>query len=161
MTLSKFERMLQLADEAFEYRSDPGQISVDEEQRERLEQIHPATLSEYNEGDGPIAWVMVIPTRAAIMQQFINHEITELQLLQLTQPGDDYDTIYLCSAMVLEEYRRKGIAMQLTLKAIADIRKEHNMQTLFVWPFSEGGDSLSMLIAEQLGLPLLKRVDNK
>ena len=159
MPQSNFERMIQLADEVFSYRTDPDQISVTEKEREKLEQISQATLSEYNEGDGPIAWIMLIPTTTKVMQDFITHMISERQLLEQTLPGEKYDAIYLCSALVLEEYRHKGIALKLTLDAIRTIQKDHEIKALYVWPFTDGGDKLADVTAERVGLPLFKRED--
>ncbi len=159
MAQSNFERMIQLADEVFAYRSDPDQISVTEKEREQLENIHPATLSEYNEGNGPIAWILLIPTTKRVMQDFVAHDLSERQLLEETRPGEKYDAIYLCSALVLEEYRHKGIALKLSLDAINSIKQDHNITALYVWPFTDGGDRLAELIAERSGLPLLKRED--
>ena len=44
---SNFDRMIQLADEFFQTKNDPSQISVTEDVMERLKQIHPSTMSEH------------------------------------------------------------------------------------------------------------------
>lgn len=158
MALSNFERLIAMADEAFDYRTDPDQIEVTDEQREKLLALHPSTMTAYNTPQGPAAWLMVIPTTTEVMEQFIKGEITEKQLLQLTSPEDKFEAIYLCSALVLEEYRRKGITEKLTLDAIAAMRREHGIKALYVWPFSDGGDKLAEKVAREVGLPLYKRV---
>ena len=61
--------------------------------------------------------------------------------------------------MVLEEFRRQGIAKNLTLQAISKIRKDHSITALFVWPFTPEGNLASDGIAKLTGLPLLKRLD--
>ena len=76
----------------------------------------------------------------------------------MTPVGASYDAIYLCSALVLEEFRRKGIAKQLALKAIEDIRKDHPVKALFVWSFTKEGDIAAESIARFTSLPLYKRV---
>ena len=50
MALSNFERMIQLAEDVFDARSDANQLSVDEEMIERLERIYPSNLSGFNDG---------------------------------------------------------------------------------------------------------------
>jgi predicted acetyltransferase len=114
-------------------------------------------MSEYNEGDGPIVWILLIPTMEVIMEKFLKGELTETQLLENTQPGEKYDSIYLCSASVLEEYRRKGLAKKLTVDAVREISKEHKIKSLFYWPFSPAGQSLAESIAKEVNLPLYKR----
>ena len=152
-----FERMIQLVNEFFDTRNDPDQISVSNEEREKLEQIHPATLSEYADESGPIVWILLIPTTRAAMERFVKGTITEKQLLEETKPGDVYDAIYLCSASVLPEYRHKGLAKKITTDAINSIRKDHKITSLLYWPFSAEGKRLAQSIAEDTGLPLLEK----
>ncbi len=157
MPLSNFERLIQLADEVFAVKSDPSQLDVNQEVIERLKQMHPATISEYDEGSGPCAWVLLIPTTLGLMHRFVAGEITEKELYELTPPGIAYDAIYLCSALVLEEYRRKGITKKLALNAIEEIRKKHQLKAAFVWAFSAEGDLAAETIARLAELPLYKR----
>lgn len=157
MAKSNFERLIALADEAFGYRDDPDQIEMNDEQRAKFAAIHPATMSAENNEDGPVAWLLLLPTTQELMNMFIQAKISEKQLLEMTPLSGSYDAIYLCSALVLEEYRRKGITERLGLKALAEIAKTHPIKTLFVWPFSDAGDEAARKIAARAGLPLLKR----
>ena len=45
--LPNFNRMMSLIDEVFSTRNDPGQLQVDTNVMQKLEAIHPATLSEF------------------------------------------------------------------------------------------------------------------
>ena len=152
-----FNRMIQLVTEFFDTRNDPDQISVTPEEREKLESIHPATLSELANDDGPMVWILLIPTSAATMDRFIKGTITEKQLLEETQPGAAYDAIYLCSASVLPEYRQKGLAKKVTIDAINNIRKDHPIKSLFYWPFSDWGKTLALSVSGTIGLPLFEK----
>lgn len=157
MTLSNYERLIKLADEVFAVKSDLSQLDVDQDVLIRLKKIHPATISEYNEGNGPCAWVLLIPTTLGLMNRFLAKEISEKELYELTPLKAKYDAIYLCSALVLDEYRRKGITKQLALKAIEKMRKKHPLRAAFVWAFSPEGDKAAEMIAQLAGLPLYKR----
>jgi ribosomal protein S18 acetylase RimI-like enzyme len=159
MPLNNFERMIRLADEVFAVKNDPSQLGVDEEVLERLHLIHPNTVSEEADANGPVAWVLLIPTTVDLMNRFLKSEITEKELFELTPLDTEYDALYLCSALVLEEYRRKGIARRLTLKAIESIQKDHPLRALFVWPFSEAGNQASESIAKLANLTLYKRAE--
>lgn len=158
MALSNFERLINLADEVFAVKSDPSQLDVNAEVLARLKKIHPATISEYNEGNGPVAWVLLIPTTTELMNKFVEEKITEKELYERTPLQATYDAIYLCSALVLEEYRRKGITRNLALKAIRRIRKKHPLKAAFVWAFSPEGDRAAETIARLAELPLYKRI---
>lgn len=159
MVLSNFERMIQLADEVFAVKDDPEQLDVNQEVLERLHRLHPATVSAYDDGNGPVAWVLLIPTTMELMNRFLGHEISEKELFDLTPPGGTYEALYLCSAMVLEEYRRQGIALRLTLRAIESIRNDHPLKALFVWAFSPEGDLGAETVASRTSLPLYKRTE--
>ena len=149
--------MIQLADEVFATKTDPNQLDVNEEVIERLRRLHPATISEFDDGNGPVAWVLLIPTTLDLMNQFLAGRISEKELFDLTPPDTTYEALYLCSALVLEEFRRKGIAKQLALNAIESIRKDHPLKALFVWPFSSEGDLASEALSRLSSLPLHKR----
>lgn len=157
MSTVNYKRLIKLAEETFNVKNDPEQLDVNNEVVEKLHKLHPATLSEFSDDDGPVAWVLVIPTTTHLMERFLNKSITEKELFNLTPVGASYDALYLCSALVLEEYRRKGITKQLTLEAIENIREDHPVKSLFVWPFSDEGDLASQQIANLVGLPLYKR----
>jgi len=158
MSLSNYEQLLKLADEVFAVKSDPSQLDINPKVRQKLLQIHPATMSEYIDGDGPVAWLLVIPTTFELMSRFLTKEISEKELFELTPLNAQYDAIYLCSALVLEEYRRKGIVRNLACSAIENIRKTHPLKAAFVWAFSPEGDQTAKNIAQFVGLPLYKKV---
>lgn len=161
MASSNFERMIQLADEVFDVKNDPGQLDINPEVMERLKQIHTSTISEFTDGNGPVAWVLVIPTTLDLMNRFLENQISEKELFDLTPLGITYDALYLCSALVLEEYRRKGIAKKLTSQAIESISKSHPIKALFVWAFSKEGNLSAETIAHIASLPLYKRSEHK
>jgi len=151
--------MIALVTEFFGTRNDPDQISVNEEERERLEAIHPDTMSEYANEDGPVVWILMIPTTHDTMQRFLNGDISERQLLMETKPGDTFHAIYLCSAYVLPEFRRKGLAKKVAMEAIANMRKDHPIKALYYWPFSEDGKASALALAKELQLPLFEKVN--
>lgn len=157
MGLSNFERMIQLADEVFAVKSDPSQLDVNQKVLERLHKIHPDTVSAFNDGNGPVAWVLLIPTTLGLMNQFLKNKISEKELFDQTPLNAPYEAVYLCSALVLEEYRRKGITKQLALKAIENIRHDHPLKAAFVWAFSPEGDLAAETISRLAGMPLYKR----
>lgn len=159
-SVSNFDRMIQLADDTFAVRNDPQQLDVDEDVIRTLLTIHPSTLSEQVDGDGPVAWILLIPTSEETMRKFIDKKIGERELLSEAAATKNFEAIYLCSALVLPEFRNKGIASQLTLKATNELRKSFPIRSLYVWPFSKEGDRLSAELASKLHLPLFKRLND-
>jgi GNAT superfamily N-acetyltransferase len=157
MSNTYFERLIQLADSVFSVRTDPDQLDVNQEVLEHLEQLHPYCVSEWNEDAGPVCWVLLFPTTTELMHLFLENEINEKQLYERTPLSAKYDCIYLCSALVLEEFRRKGIASQLSLKAIEEIRKDYAINSLFAWTYTAEGEIVAKSIASKCKLPLLIR----
>jgi len=159
-TSENLVRMIQLAEEFFGTRNDPSQISVDQNVMSRLKEVHPCTMTEKQTRKGPISWVLIIPTTEGLMKRFIRKEINERELFKKTPLHIKYNAIYLCSALVLPEHRKKGIAKQLMCKAIKSIKKEHPIDALFYWAFSTAGKRLAAAVAKGCGLPLYKRINS-
>jgi len=157
MAVSNYERMIELADKVFSSRTDPDQLNMDENVMEHLQLIHPATISEYDDGNGPVCWILCIPTTSDLMTQFINKEISERELYELTPLNTKYEAIYLCSALLLEEFRGKGIAQRVGAKAIENIKLDHSIKALFFWSFSKEGEKLAKKASVLMGLPLYQR----
>ena len=157
MALSNFERMIQLSDEVFSSRTDPDQLNVNENVMERLQLIHPDSISEYDDGNGPVCWILCIPTTLELMTQFINQKISERELYELTPLITKYEAIYLCSALLLDEFRGKGIAQELCIEAIEGIKIDHSIKALFYWSLSKEGEKLAEKISGLIDLPLYKR----
>ncbi len=149
--------MIKLAEQFFDTKHDPAQISVTPPVIERLKKIHPSTLTERKDRNGPVAWVLVIPTTRQLMERFVSKGITEQELLEETPLRGRYDALYLCSALVLPEYRGRGVARRLVSKAIKSIQEQHPIQYLFYWAFSREGERLATRIAEDFALPLRQR----
>lgn len=156
---NNLERMLDLVDDVFNSRHDNEQISVDEVERNKLFAIHPNCLSELANEDGPIVWVLVVPTTEDVMNRFLQCVISEKELLHKTPIGVAYDCIYLCSALVLPEFRNKGLAKEVALDALNKIILQHSISTLFYWPFTEEGRYLAEAIEKSLGLSLKVKVN--
>ncbi|MEO5642218.1 MAG: hypothetical protein ABIQ40_05075 [Bacteroidia bacterium] len=152
MATDNFFRMMQIIDDVFSTREDPDQLQVDEKVIARLNDLHPSALSEFDDGNGPAIWILIIPTISALMEKFVRAEISEQELFDQTKPGMKFDCIYLCSATVLPEYRRKGLAAKMTVDAVKKIMEVFPVKKLFVWPFSEGGKKLAVKVGEECGL---------
>ncbi len=159
-TQENLARMIRLADEVFGMKQDPAQISVNTKVMTRLRKIHPSAMTEKRTKNGPIAWILVFPTTKDLMKQFITKKINEQELLKRTSLRAEYDAVYLCSALVLPEYRRKGLAKRLMCKAIKSIQKQHLIKFLFYWAFSAEGKKLALSVAKELSLPLFKRIES-
>lgn len=151
---NNLNRMLQLVDDFFSMKDDPNQLKVTDEVLETLTKLHPSTLSEQIDKDGPVCWILMIPTSEKTMELFLNDKISESDILNLSIDKTNIDSIYLCSALALPEFRNKGIAKQLSIDAIKKMQFTFPIKTLYTWPFSEAGKNLANSIAVEVNLPL-------
>lgn len=154
MAEDNYRRMLQLATDFFDVKNDPSQLDIDESVINRLTALHPATMGEIADNNGPIAWTIVIPASMNAMDQFLKGALTESALLDLCERENRFETVYLCSALVLPEYRGRGLVKQLVCTSIHAIQRDHHLAALFCWSFSIEGEYLSRSIAKELQLPL-------
>jgi hypothetical protein len=157
MDMTNLERMIALAEQFFDTKNDPDQIIVDTGVIEKLRSVHPAAVGETADENGPIAWMIVIPSTHQAMKEFIRRKIGERQLLEAMAPGFRYDALYLCSALVLPEHRGRGLARRLAGQAIRAIQSDHPIKELFYWSFSEEGTALAETIAREFRLPVYRR----
>lgn len=158
MMSKNLERMINLAEETFAAHNDPEQLEVNEAVIKQIKRLHPSALSEFIDGDGPVAWGLMIPTTNKLMNDFIAGKISETELLNKTPINGKYEALYLCSGLVLPEYRNKGLTKKMAFEAIKNIRAEHPNRSLFTWNFSKEGALLADSIARHESLPLFKRV---
>jgi ribosomal protein S18 acetylase RimI-like enzyme len=157
MKESNFERMLKLVDEFFDVKNDPDQLAVTPAVLEKLKAMDPSATVEVENEDGPIAWILLVPTTGELMKRFLGGSLSEQRLFDQSPVGARYEAVYLCSAVVLPEFRRKGIAREATSRAIKEISCRHPITSLFLWAFSEAGINLAGEVAHDLNLPLYNR----
>lgn len=158
---SHLQRLMRLADEVFAARTDPEQLDVDEHVLARLRRMHPASVQEEAAAEGPVAWVLLIPTTASLLERFVAGRITERELFERTPEHGPYEAVYLCSGLVLPEWRRQGIASRLALRAIAAMRRDHPIAALGSWAFTPEGRAAAHALARRCGLPLLERAPHQ
>lgn len=149
------QKMDSIAESIFRTSRDADQIPVTKESGRKLDKLTPHWIQyELDEKENPISWVVVLPTSLDLMEKFLKGEITERQLLDLTKPQEIYQAIYLCAAITIPKYRRKGLAIKLLKKAIDSI--PHTEDTvLFAWPYSKEGAEVIKKLETELGVKVL------
>jgi hypothetical protein len=153
-------RMYELIDDVFDTQNDSTQLRFSENDIEKLISLSPHTLQEAANEDGPYAWISVFPTSLDLMNQFLSEQINERQLFDLTNKEDNNEVVYLCSAIVLPEFRNQGLALKLTIQAIEALQLSYPIRVALVWPFSDNGFRLAEKAAEACGLSLRARTRN-
>jgi hypothetical protein len=150
--------MMELAEDVFDARNDPEQLDVNEEVIKRFQLIHPASVSEYNEGDGPIAWVLLLPTTLVLMNQFLERRSTKKNCFT-RHPCTFLTKRFTC----VPPWCSMNIAGRALLNAwlwmlLTGSGKDHTITCLFYWSFTEEGDFAAKSLAKACELPLLLRM---
>jgi ribosomal protein S18 acetylase RimI-like enzyme len=146
--------MYALIEDVFNTDNDPTQLGFNEGDIEKLISLSPHTLQEAANQDGPYAWVSVFPTSLNLMNQFMTGLIDERQLFDCTNEETPKEVVYLCSAIVLPEFRSQGIALKLTAQAIEALKLVYPISAALIWPFSDNGLRLAERAAETCGITL-------
>lgn len=133
------EKMDLIAENIFGTQHDSDQIPITKESGEKLEKLTPHWIKYRLDQNGdPIAWSVIVPTKKEIAEKFIRGEITEKEILNSTSLQEKYSALYLCAAITISEYRRRGLAIELILENIKAIPKTSEY-ILFAWPYSQEG----------------------
>lgn len=142
------------AEKIFGTATDSSQIPINEESRRKLASLSPDWINyETDEIGNPMAWVILFPTEQKLARKFISGEISEQELLALSQPQIACSALYLCAAVTMPKYRRQGLALKLFKRAITNIPKTANC-FLFAWPTSSEGQALAHRVGAELNMKL-------
>lgn len=96
----------------------------------------------YKENEIPIAWSLVLPTSKEIKNKFLKEEINEKQLFEASIKNPSFESLYLFVAIVLPDYRRKGLAKELISYQIKSFKDKYKITDFFAWIFSTEGEKL-------------------
>ena len=136
------QKMDKIAEEIFGTQKDSAQIPITHESGEKLDKLSPHWIKYRLDDNGePISWVVVVPTTKEIANRFLRGEITEKEILDLGTPQKNYSALYLCAAITIPEYRKKGFALELLQEAIGSIPTTEDC-VLFAWPYSKEGEGV-------------------
>ncbi len=144
------DKILKISDQYFNSIDDLEQFPATEQSRRKLQTLHPNSRCCFVKNGEPISWIAIIPTTKVLMQQFLDKTISERQLLDITQPEEVYDALYLAVAFTIPEERGHGYSKLLFRKAIEGIPHTEDA-ALFCWPLSNEGSGLAESLAKELG----------
>ena len=142
----------------FHTEEDSEQVPISLESHKYLLAVRPSSLATSFSDDGTlVASVVTIPTTKEITDLFMSGEITEKELFDRTEPRGNSEALYLMSAFVAPDYRRRGLGIQLTKELISKIDSDAKL-TLFAWPTSEEGKKFTNALQENIHRAILVRV---
>jgi hypothetical protein len=146
-------KIISVDEKFFRTTNDSQQIPITKEALDKILQLHSNAFLYKLENNEPISWVVVVPTSKDLADKFLNDEISERELLDLTKPQLVYEAIYLCSATTMPEHRRKGYVIEMMKEAIGSIPHKEDVK-LFAWAYSPEGKALMEKAAREFGVKI-------
>jgi hypothetical protein len=157
---SQVQKTLEIAEEFYGTSIDPEQIPINKESFDKLMSLHQEAIKLKADADGnPISWVVVVPTSKETMESFLEDKSTEKELFDRAVIEKKFESLYLCSAFTVPEYRNKRLATELLLDSIKEFASDNSVQ-LYAWVYSKEGEGLVNQLREQLGREVKTKVSH-
>ncbi len=158
LTYKDLRDTAEMAEKYFGTEKDPSQMPTDENASKWLLENIPDCVNVIKDNEELIGFTFIIPCNEDIMNQFLSKKINEAQLyeeVKKQKAHKNFTAIYLCSAFIKPEYRRKGLAAKAVMKSIKKITKK--IPTLFFEAYSEEGKKTADAMAKKLKIKILER----
>ncbi len=145
-------KQMKIAEEVYGTGSDPDQMPITRESAEKLDQLCSGWLeTEFDEAGEPISWAVVMPTQRELAEKFLKKQISERDLLNMTEPAEKYDAVYIASVITVPEHRGKGLGTKVVERALANMPLTADAIYL-TWPTTKEGEA--MLFKRQQSIPI-------
>ncbi len=152
------KKQMKIAEGIFGTESDPDQMPINNEARKKLDSLCSGWLeTEFDEAGEPISWAVVMPTQRAVAEKFLAKEINEKDILDMTEPADIYDAVYLVSVITVPEHRGKGLGKKVVERAMANMPATPDA-LYFSWPTTPEGEGMFAKYGTFLGKEIKIRI---
>ena len=162
LTKKDWDKSARLAEDYFHTETKPDEISISKENKEFILEYIPDCNNIIRAGKKVIGSTFIIPCNKDLMKKFLTKKISEKDLFEEVKKKITYknfDTIYLCSSFLKEEYRGRGLAIEGRKKSIHKILQGRRIKPiLFSWPQTKEGEKSVKRLASLLGYELKLRV---
>ncbi|MFA5856312.1 MAG: GNAT family N-acetyltransferase [Candidatus Pacearchaeota archaeon] len=152
-----------ISEDYFGTQKDSNQIPTTRQTRDWIYKNAQDYLNIIRSDGEMVGYTFMLPCNRILMDCFLSKKINEAELFEEIKKmklKDTPETIYLCAAVLKEEFRGKGLATTAFVKAINKIiQNGKNKPILFYWKYSEEGGKLSQRVAKFTGLELKIRAD--
>jgi hypothetical protein len=142
--------MCDLAVKLFGTDEDPTQADPNLENSKALISVDPHSYVYAEEDGHTMGWSCVLPTSKRNMELFLSGKITEKQLFEYSMANHSFEELYLIAAIVLPEYRKKGLASCMMESQILYFKKAHGISDLYAFTLTEDGKGLIGKIEKDL-----------
>jgi len=145
------EKQMKIAEGIYGTEVDPDQMPINDETMKKLDSLcHGWMETEFDEAGEPISWAVVMPTQKSLAERFLNKEISEKELLDMTEPNSAYDAVYIVSVITVPEHRGKGLGKKVVEKAMSNMPAVEGA-IYFAWPTTKEGEGMLKKYVSFLG----------
>lgn len=162
LTKKDWDESAKLAQNFFHTENKLDEIQISEENKRFLQKYIPDCHNIIRAGRKVIGSTFIIPCNKELMKKFLTKKISEKDLFEEVKKKITYknfDTIYLCSSFLKEEYRGRGLAIEGRIKSIKKILQGRRIKPiLFSWAQTKEGKKSVKRTASLLRYELKLRV---
>ncbi|HVY01836.1 MAG TPA: hypothetical protein VHA12_03675 [Candidatus Nanoarchaeia archaeon] len=157
-----FDITSKMSEDFFGMTTDSEQFQASEENKDFLFKHLKNFVNIIRFNKEVIGYSFIIPSNKKLMSLFLKGKITESELFDRVKSEkineNNFDCLYLCSAIIKEEHRGKGLSIEGFKKLIVNLIKiRGNVKPdLFFWEYSKEGSIVAKKISEHFGFNLFK-----
>ena len=154
------DKIVELSEEFFDTEHDENQIPSEEITYKFNTINFPLSLNIIKDGSKVIGQTFILPSKKKDMLDFISGKINERELFYRIKSCErnNFDSLYIVSALIIPEYRNKGIALGALKKHLEVSGKEFDFfPNLFCWIFSKEGEKLIEKLSRELEVKILSK----
>lgn len=142
-TEKDLEKICEIAENVFGTAEDPDQVDANLENSLKLRSVDSHSILVEKEGDTLVGWAVAMPSSLENMRAFLNEDISERSLFDLSVETVKHEALYLMAVIVLPEFRRRGVGKRVITKQLDYfLEKYPSISQVYAWPWSEGGEAL-------------------
>ena len=145
-----------LAEQYFEMERDPNQIPATMENVRWINKNIPQCVNVIKYNNDIIGFTFIVPANKNLMRKFLSGKISENEMFEEVKRSityENFETIYLCSAFIKQEYRRNCLALEGFVKSVKKLMEKTKIRPiLFYWEYTSEGGKMCRKVAERLNL---------
>ena len=159
LDLAQRKKIGELSESFFGQSRDPQQMQVTPKTIKWFMNNFPKGLNQILDDDALVGFSMVFLSDEKTMKKFIEGKINENELSDYFMENfgkKKMDCIYLCAALVIPKYQKRGFATRALVNQITQLGKTYNIKfkNLFYWGYSDAGTRTARKISKTLKMPL-------
>ncbi len=154
-SLSDIKKTNKIAKKMFGTETDETQAKPTLKNALKLISIEKNNFICFKNNDEIIAWSVVLPTSKEAMKHFLEGNINERELFDISLSHLFFEALYLTAVIVLPEYQKKGIGSFLMKKQIKYFKEKYGINRFYALALTKEGKKLIKAMEWDLRIKIL------